>query len=151
MRIELSTQGQRTNSLFFKTIVKNVVIILILGLAACGADMRRNEPEISLVSRRTLDETASCLIREMNVASLELTNKFSQVFNTAPVVTNEIRIIDIGKIYEIGPVQPHYAEWYVVRVTALPTGTKIEFHPSPRTKLVEDLRGTFEPALLKCA
>jgi hypothetical protein len=148
MRIELSTQVQRTSSLVFKIIAKKVVIVLAFGLAACGADMRRNQPEISLVSQRSLDETASCLIREMNVASLDLTNKFSQVFNTAPVVTNEIRIIDIGKIYEIGPVQPSRAEWYVVRVTALPSGTKIEFHPSPGRP---DLRGTFEPALSKCA
>jgi hypothetical protein len=130
-----------------KIIVKNVVIVLALGLSACGADMRRNEPEISLVSRRTLDETASCLIKEMNLASLELTNKFSQVFNTAPVVTNEIRIIDIGKIYEIGPAQPSRAEWYVVRLTALPSRAKIEFHPSSGRP---DLRGTFEPALSKC-
>ena len=99
------------------------------------------------------DSTAAKLLQLFSsflivVASLDLTNKFSQVFNTAPVVTNEIRIIDIGKIYEIGPVQPSRAEWYVVRVTALPSGTKIEFHPSPGRP---DLRGTFEPALSKCA
>jgi hypothetical protein len=127
--------------------LKKVVIVLALGLAACGADMRRNPPEISLVGQRTLDETSSCLIREMNEASLELTNKVSQVLNTAPVVTNQVRIIEIGKVYEIGPIQPVYAEWYVVRATAFPSGTKIEFHPAASRS---DLRATFEPALWKC-
>lgn len=111
--------------------------------------MRRNQPTLSVISYRNLDDTAKCLIPEMNAASLNLTNSISQYLNTAPVVVNQLRVMEIGKVYEIGPVLPLHANWYVVRLTAIsPIMTRIEMLPSRDRS---DITSTFEQALNRCA
>jgi hypothetical protein len=126
--------------------------LILLALTGCGADMRRNEPTSVFTSNKSLDDTSSCLIPVMNAVSYNLTNDISKALNTAPVVINQLRIMEPRKIYEIGPVSGPRSEWYVVRLTALePTRTRIEMLPSHEIGLPNYLTSLFEPALARCA
>lgn len=122
---------------------------ILIVLAGCGADMRRNEPSAVFIADKSLDETSMCLIPAMNAVSYKLTNDISKILNTAPVVVNEVRIMEPKRVYEIGPVNHIHAEWYVVRLTALtPNKTRIEMLPSVG---MPQLTEAFEPALIQCA
>jgi hypothetical protein len=126
---------------------------ILLTFTGCGADMRRNEPTLVLSSNKSLDDTSTCLIPVMNEASYHLTNDISKMLNTAPVVVNELRVMEPKKIYEIGPVNngPR-SNWYVVRLTALePNRTRIEMLPSHDIGLPGYLTTEFQPALEHCA
>jgi hypothetical protein len=124
-------------------------MMLVILVGGCGADMRRNEPTTVFVSNRSLEDTSACLIPNVNAASYNLTNDISKSLNSAPVVVNQVRIMEPRKIYEIGPVASIHADWYVVRLTALePAKTRIELLPSMGMSHVTAL---FEPALARCA
>ena len=126
--------------------------LILLALTGCGMDMRRNEPTSVFVSNKSLDDTSSCLIPVMNAASYNLTNDISKALNTAPVVVNQVRIMEPRKIDEIGPVSGPRSDWYVVRLTALePNRTRIEMLPSHGIGLPDYLTSVFEPALASCA
>jgi hypothetical protein len=123
-----------------------LMLVLLMG---CGADMRRNEPTTVFVSSRSLEDTSACLLPSMNAASYNLTNDISKLLNTAPVVVNQVRILEPKKIYEIGPVASIHSDWYVARLVALDrTKTRIEFLPSTG---MPQLTAAFEPALARCA
>jgi hypothetical protein len=128
--------------------MKRTAFVLILGLSACAADMRRNSPAITSITPHPLNDVATCLVREMNDKSRGLTNSISQILNTAPVVTNQVRTIEPNKVFEIGPVQTVYSDWYVVRLTALQSGTQIEFHPGAGR---DDVTATLAPAFAACS
>ena len=102
------------------------------------------------VSHRSLEDTSACLIPAMNAASDKLTaNDPARWLGSVPALINQLRIMDPGKINEIGPVHPLYADRYTVRLVALgPTTTRIEFLvPSLNTLYVSTL---FEPFLRSC-
>ena len=89
-----------------------LVLSLLFALCGCGADMRRNQPALSLTSYRALDDTAKCLIPEMEYGSPQ-----SHEFNIAVLKHGSrcrksiARNGKIGKVYEIGPVLPLHATW----------------------------------------
>jgi hypothetical protein len=88
----------------------------------------------------------------MNEVSYNLTNDISKALNTAPVVVNQLRIMDPKKIYEIGPVSGPRSDWYLVKLTALEAKkTRIEMLPSHELGLPGYLTSVFEPALARCA
>jgi hypothetical protein len=131
--------------------LQTIYSLILLALTGCGMDMRRNEPTLVLTSNESLDDTSSCLMPVMNAASYNLTNDISKVLNTAPVVVNQLRIMEPRKIYEIGPVSGPRSEWYVVRLTALePNRPRIEMLPSHEIGLPDYLTSVFEPALARC-
>jgi hypothetical protein len=74
------------------------------------------------------------------------------MLNTAPVVVNQLRVMEPKKMYEIGPVSGPRSDWYVVRLTALePNRTRIEMLPSHEIGLPGYLTSVFQPALERCA
>jgi len=127
------------------------ILSCLVALGACASTVRETRPTGKFVSHRGLDPTASCMVKELNEVSKTLTNDLAKSLNTAQTITNQIRIIDPGKSYEIGPLQAPMTDIYVVKLTAHANSeTAVEVYSDQSNMGYSVLTPRLEAAVSKC-
>src|SRR5437762_12757242 len=90
---------------------RTAVIFLCVFGAGCSMDIRNNEPSITFVSQRSLDAATACLLAPMNAEADRIIPPIdiSRVLGTAQGIVNQVRVMEPGKINEIGPLQSNWS------------------------------------------
>lgn len=110
-----------------------VILACCLAVTGCATEARDNPPKVTVLSKRPHADIAACVVSELN---REL---------GGPAIsggqTHRVETIIPGKVWEVTPQRknPYHGDIYLVRLTAVPSGTRIEaFHPPFATWAVID-------------
>lgn len=128
-----------------------IVVLWCVVASGCASTIRDRQPVKVMSSRQALDPLSSCLVRELNEVSKTLTNDLAKSLGTAQTITNQIRVVDPKRSYEIGPLQPTMTELYAVKLIAeTESQTKIEIYSDASNAGYSVLTPRLLAAVSKC-